>query len=580
MFRIRRIHDDALPVNRQAFSEVRDIFLEHFAGAPISDMDNLGEKLRNPFMQRFRMVLYVAENSRGRINGFATVLHEPDLLFSYLDYLAVSGKTAGRGVGAALYEYLRDEAKLQKSKALFFECLPDDPDRCSDATIRKQNAARLKFYEQYGARPITGTAYETALPGGSADNVPHLVIDTLGDDKPVKAVFLKQVVRAILERKYGTVCPADYVTEVLQSIRKDPVELRPFRYVKTPAVPTPRTTPFREQIALIVTDRHEIHHIRERGYVESPVRISVIQSELELSGLFELVSPREYPLKHIQATHDPDLVDYLKKACKNTPAGKSVYPYVFPIRNKTRPPKELSIRAGYYCIDTFTPINNNAYPAALRGVDCALTAADEILRGRRMAYALVRPPGHHAERSSFGGFCYFNNAAVAAQYLCSIGTVAILDIDYHHGNGQQDMFYDRADVLTVSIHGDPGFAYPYFTGFADETGVGAGEGFNMNIALPEIQDGAQYRVALAKAIHRIKEFAPTFLIIALGLDPAKGDPTGTWSLGPKDFEENGRLIRELGLPTVVIQEGGYRTRTLGKNARSFFHGLASANSAR
>ena len=130
-------------------------------------------------------------------------------------------------------------------------------------------------------------------------------------------------------------------------------------------------------------------------------------------------------------------------------------------------------------------------------------------------------------------------------------------------------------MLTVSIHGDPDFAYPYFTGFSDEIGTGPGTGFNINIALPEVQDGAQYRIALATAMRHVQKFSPSFLIVALGLDPAKGDPTGTWSLGPKDFEENGRMLNSLNLPTVVIQEGGYRTRTLGKNARAFFQGLVA-----
>lgn len=575
MFRIRRIYDDVLPVNRQAIAEVRKIFTEHFSDAPISDMDDLGTKLRNPFLNRFRLILYVAENSKGDVVGFATVLQEPALGFSYLDYLASGGRTTGRGVGAALYEHVREEAAAHKSLGVFFECLPDAPDACADPVLRKQNAARLRFYEQYGARPVIGTAYETPLPGHSGDNVPHLVMDSTSGDEVIPKGYLKEVIRAILERKYGTVCTPDYVTNVVNSVPDTRIELRPFRYVKNRVEKKRVTTAPIDRIALVVNDRHDIHHIRERGYVESPVRISAILSELSASGLFDTIKPRAYPIRHIEATHDPELVQYLQKACESAPSGKSVYPYVFPIRNKTRPPRELAIRAGYYCIDTFTPINNNAYPAALRGVDCALTAADEILRGRRMAYALVRPPGHHAEKASFGGFCYFNNAAIAAQYLCRFGTVAILDIDYHHGNGQQDIFFDRSDVLTVSIHGDPDFAYPYFTGFADETGSGEGEGYNLNIALPEKQDGAQYREALAMAIARIQEFRPLFLVLALGLDPAKGDPTGTWSLGAKDFEENGRMIRRLNLPTVVIQEGGYRTRTLGKNASAFFHGLAA-----
>ena len=153
--------------------------------------------------------------------------------------------------------------------------------------------------------------------------------------------------------------------------------------------------------------------------------------------------------------------------------------------------------------------------------------------------------------------------------------MAILDIDYHHGNGQEDIFYERNDVLTVSIHGHPRFAYPYFSGFEEDQGRGEGEGYNLNMPLPEAVDGERYRKALKQAIERVKRHEPRFLVVALGLDTAKGDPTGTWTLGPADFEHNGRLIGELKLPTLVVQEGGYRTRTLGVNARRFFTGLAA-----
>ena len=236
--------------------------------------------------------------------------------------------------------------------------------------------------------------------------------------------------------------------------------------------------------------------------MESPVRVRSILRELEKAGFFITIKPRTFPEKHIHAVHDADFATYIRKASGDVPEGKSLYPYVFPIRNKARPPKEPSVLAGYYCIDTFTPIHRNVYPAARRGVDCTLTAAREILSGRRIAYALVRPPGHHAERRAFGGFCYFNNNAVAAQYLCGNGKVAILDIDYHHGNGQQDIFYRRSDVLTVSIHGHPSFAYPYFSGFADEGGEGDGEGFNLNLPLPESVTGEAYRKTLGEAIER------------------------------------------------------------------------------
>ncbi|GIX14016.1 MAG: hypothetical protein KatS3mg118_1975 [Paracoccaceae bacterium] len=175
---------------------------------------------------------------------------------------------------------------------------------------------------------------------------------------------------------------------------------------------------------------------------------------------------------------------------------------------------------------------------------------------------------------SFGGFCYFCNAAIAANYLSRHGRVAILDIDYHHGNGQQDIFYERDDVLTVSIHGHPSFAYPYFTGFADETGRGRGAGFNLNIPLAETITPEEHRAAIARGLRRIDRHDPDFLVLSLGYDTAKGDPTGTWSNRAEDFREIGRMIGAAGLPVLVVQEGGYRVRTLGINARQFFTGLA------
>ena len=322
-----------------------------------------------------------------------------------------------------------------------------------------------------------------------------------------------------------------------------------------------------------VNEKHDIHHIRERGYEEAPVRIASILKGIEPTGLFERMPARHFSEQHIKKVHDPKFVEYLKQVCTNLEPGKSVYPYVFPIRNAARPPKDLPVRAGYYCIDTFTPLNRNAYKAAKGAVDCALTAAKLLEKGYRLAYALVRPPGHHAESRVFGGFCYFNSAGTAANYLSREGRVAVLDIDYHHGNGTQDIFYQRNDVLTLSIHGHPSFAYPYFSGFSDEVGEEAGKGFNRNYPLPETLGGAAYRPVLDKALKRIRAFKPHFLVVALGLDTAKNDPTGTWSFSAADFEENGRMLGSLRLPTLIVQEGGYRTRSLGTNARHFFLGL-------
>jgi acetoin utilization deacetylase AcuC-like enzyme len=240
-----------------------------------------------------------------------------------------------------------------------------------------------------------------------------------------------------------------------------------------------------------------------------------------------------------------------------------------------RPPQDIELQVGYYALDTFTPLNANAYKAARGAVDCAVSAADAVLGGAHIAYALVRPPGHHAERRTLGGFCYFNSAAVAAHHLSGFGKVAVLDVDFHHGNGTQDIFYERSDVLTISIHGDPKFAYPHFAGFKDERGEKEGEGFNINYPLPEHTTPEQYRRTLISALKQIDKFNPSYLVICLGFDTAKADPTGTWLHEAEDFKEIGRLIGDLKIPALVVQEGGYRTQTLGQNARYFFEGLWS-----
>lgn len=574
MFRIRKIFDDALPANKAAIEQVQSILRTQFNGLAASDIEKIPEQLHDPLKYRFRSVLFVAEDARGLVRGFALLMHAPDLKFSFLDFISAAPKETGRGVGGALYERVRDEVAPLDGVGLFFECLPDDPALCSDSVVLQQNASRLQFYERYGARPIANTEYETPVKPED-ECAPYLVFDPLGRDAALSREHVRAIVREILERKYGDVCPVDYVNRVVNSIQDDPVQFRPFRYLKKPKA-APQSALAGHKIMLVVSDRHVLHHVRERGYVESPVRIPSILKELDNTGLFKTIVPKVYSESHIRAVHATDFVDYLKRVCENVPSNKSVYPYVFPIRNAARPPKDLPIRAGYYCIDTFTPLNANAFVAAKRAVDCALTATDALLGGSRLAYALVRPPGHHAERRVFGGFCYFNSNAIAAHYLSTFGNVAILDIDYHHGNGQQDIFYDRADVLTISIHGHPRFAYPYFSGFADEAGEGAGKGFNVNYPLPEHVDGAAYRETLDKALKKIQRFKPRFLVVALGLDPAKGDPTGTWTLTANDFEENGKRIGALGYPTLVVQEGGYRTRSLGINARHFFTGLWKA----
>jgi acetoin utilization deacetylase AcuC-like enzyme len=575
MFRIRRVYDDATPADKDEIIQVQQILRDQFPGLSKRDINKLPEQLRNPLKYRFRSILFVAEGSRGHVNGFALLFHEPVLKLCYLDYMSAAEQKTGGGIGGALYERVREETLYLNALGLFFECLPDDPKLSRNPEIRKQNVARLRFYERFGARPIINTAYETPLNPGE-DNPPYLMYDDLGQDMPLPLDRARDIVRVILERKYKGVCPPEYVEMVIESFHDDPVKIRAPRYTrKQPVIPVKRSVPVDERIVLLVNDRHAIHHIEERGYVESPVRIDSILAEIGNTNLFQRIPPRRFSERHIMAVHDPEYVDYFKEVCARLEPGQSIYPYVFPIRNATRPPKELPIRVGYYCIDTFTPINRNAYLAARRAVDCVLTATKEILSGYRLAYALVRPPGHHAERKAFGGFCYFNSAAVAAQYLSAYGKVVVLDIDYHHGNGTQQIFYERPDVVTISIHGHPSFAYPYFSGFADEKGEGAGKGYNINVPLPENVNGERYLKTLERVLRRLKRFRPRFLIVTLGLDTAKEDPTGSWSLEATDFEAIGRMIGSLRLRTLVVQEGGYDTRVLGINARNFFTGLWS-----
>ena len=574
MFRIRRVMDDSTPANRAAIAEVQSILRAQFPKMSDAEIDKLPEQLRDPMKYRFRSIILVAEDGSDHVRAFALLLYAPDLHFCYLEEIsAAPGKTGG-GMGSVLYDRVREEALSLNVVGLFYECLPDDPALSPETEIRKQNADRLRFYERFGARPIENTDYETSLKP-EYTNPPYLMFDGLGRESPPSRDLARKIVRAILERKYGDVCPPGYIDMVVNSFNDDPVRIRPPRYTRRP--PASSTDAGAKEplwrIPIVVNDKHEIHHVKERGYVESPVRIRSILGELDRSNLFERMPARHFPESHIRMVHDGALVNYIKNASLAVAPGKSVYPYVFPIRNAARPPKEASVRAGYYCIDTFTPINSNAYKAARGAVDCALTAAERLLSGRPVVYALVRPPGHHAESKAFGGFCYFNNSAIAADFLSRYGKVAVLDIDYHHGNGTQDIFYKRDDVLTVSIHGHPSFAYPYFSGFREETGEARGEGYNVNFPLAETITPEQYRETLRQALRRIQKFGPRYLVVAAGFDTAKGDPTGTWANRPDDFTAIGAMIGEMDYPTLVVQEGGYRIRTLGSNARRFFTGL-------
>ncbi len=576
MIRIRKITNPFHEANIRKIEAVKEILRKQFPDVNERKIHDIDAQFIDPLKHRYQSSLFVAEDIHERVKAFALLLYMPDIRFCFLDYIAASPDSASGGLGGALYDRIREEAVSLDAVGLFFECLPDDPALCSNPAILDQNRRRLAFYEKFGARPVANTLYETPVKPGD-DCPPYLVFDGLGRRDTVSAREARAIVKAILERKYGDYSGAEYNNMVINSITDDPVIIRPPRYARRKALPDQNAfVPEKKKIWLAVNDRHSIHHVRERGYVESPVRVKSILRELDKSGLFRTGKVREYPDRHILEVHDRNYFNYFRKVSRSIPRGQSVYPYVFPLRFATRAPKDLSVRAGYYCFDTFTPLNQDAFLAARWGVNCVMSAADELLAGTRYAYVLTRPPGHHTERSVFGGFCYFNNCAVAAHYLSRSGRVAILDIDYHHGNGQQQIFYNRSDVLTISLHGHPSFAYPYFSGFEEEKGEGEGQGFNHNFPLPEKLTHEHYIRVLAKALNTIRRFKPDYLVVALGLDPAKGDPTGTWSFTHSNFAVNGEMIGSLRLPTLVVQEGGYRNQSLGINARAFFTGLHRA----
>jgi acetoin utilization deacetylase AcuC-like enzyme len=588
MFRIRKVNDDIFPMNQSAVKQVMEIMRIRFSGVSEEKISSIPEQLRNPLKYQFRSLFFVAESFTGKLRGFALLLHAPDLNFCYLDYIATNKDQISAGVGGALYERCREEAFLLKSVGIFLESLPDDPELCSGEERLSQNASRLQFYERYGARPFEHTLYET--PVKSDDTcAPYLVFDNLDKETLPEAAHLRIIVNAILKRKYSDYCPIEYIQKVVNSF-VDPIKLRDFRYIKPNGMHHVAHKPFqksesdkkvsdrksRQVVYMTINNEHAIHHVKEVGYVESPVRIANIMRSLEGSGIFEHIAIENFAEKYIRQVHSNDMVDFLKNAGENFPKGNSVYPYIFPIRNQGKKPKDINVLAGYYCIDTFTPIHYNVWKAASRAVDCALSCANKIIETGSLAYALVRPPGHHAESKVFGGFCYLNTAAIAANYLSQLGKVAILDIDYHHGNGQQEIFYKRSDVLTVSIHGHPATTYPYFCGFRNEKGEGNGLNYNINYPLQEKTDVAEYRIILANALRQIEQFKPSTLVVCFGLDTAKDDPTGTFEFKGKDFEKNGRMIASLKMPTLVVQEGGYLNRTLGSNALHFFKGLKEA----
>jgi len=569
---IRFVHVFDADLEPRRVAEVQRIFRTYFGEAYGDYADRIPDLLRRQSELGHRTIVITAEDPRRhRVMAFAIALHYPDINATLLDFIVVDPAARQRGIGGALYEALREYLQRLGTSGLYLEVRPDSPELESDAARRRENRARIRFYERYGARVIAGTAYERKRPG-RAEGEPFLIFDSLGDVRHPSGDEVRAMMEVILYRKYGYSRDDPYPRSIIDSVPDGPVTLQPPRSAAAPARVPPRRGLFRP-LKVLVTPHHHLHHVRERGYVERPVRVDRIAHTLSVLPGVEFVDVREHGDEAILAVHDPDFVRYLERVCPKLKEGETVYPYVFPIRLRERKPVDEEVQAGYYCIDTFTPLTRNALVAAKAAVNCALTGADLVRGGEQLVYALCRPPGHHAERCVYGGFCYFNSAAIAAHVLSADGRVAVLDIDFHHGNGTQDIFYERADVLTISIHGDPSYAYPYFAGFADERGSGAGEGCNHNFPLPEDVTDDQYLETLERALSIIETFGPRVLVVSVGLDIAKGDPTGAWSITPDGFERIGGAVAGLGLPTLAVQEGGYDTRVLGRNARHLVTGL-------
>lgn len=314
---------------------------------------------------------------------------------------------------------------------------------------------------------------------------------------------------------------------------------------------------------------------------ENPTRIEYILQEFENRQFGEILLPRDFGLDPILKIHPKAYVDFLKNIHSEWSASRpgDAIPSVWPNRGlRMILPECLDGKLGYYSIDSSSAITATTWQAILSSVNVALTATNHIIAGESSAFALCRPPGHHAHADLYGGFCFFNNAAVAAQYLLDQGSkkVAILDIDYHHGNGTQAIFYNRKDVLFVSIHADPNLDYPHYLGFADEKGEGQGLGYNINYPLAFNTDWSLYCNTLTQALNEVQQYTPDVLIISLGVDTYELDPISNFKLKSENFTQIGKMIAELKIPTLFVMEGGYAVQAIGVNVTNVLSGFESA----
>jgi acetoin utilization deacetylase AcuC-like enzyme len=345
---------------------------------------------------------------------------------------------------------------------------------------------------------------------------------------------------------------------------------------------------------IVYNERHAEHAAQKeffRGQLvdafEIPARADFVLQALQASDLGPFVPVADHGRAPLERVHAPAYLRFIEGAYAEWQAlgGEGeAFPAVWPIRSLRSDvePRSFAARLGLYSMDSGSPLTAGTWSAAYWGAQASLTALDLVLAGERSAYCLTRPPGHHAGADFFGGYCFINNAAVTAQAARDAGRqrVAILDVDYHHGNGTQAIFYDRPDVFFLSIHGDPQTEYPFFLGHADERGAGAGEGFNANFPLPAGASNAQWFEAFEQALARLEAFAPELVIVSLGVDTYGGDPISHFKLDEPEFRRMGERLAVLQRPTLFLQEGGYATAAIGRNVHAVLAGFESVAPAR
>ncbi len=306
---------------------------------------------------------------------------------------------------------------------------------------------------------------------------------------------------------------------------------------------------------------------------DTPRRVKAIKDRLATDSRFSLVTADVFPERWLTGLHPYH--DYIRNTAEGLADDEEFYPDLFPGEGAGLPRRvDAPLQGGIWCTDAVTPIMRKTYEVARGSVDTALTGAALLAAGaERTVYALCRPSGHHAGPRVFGGYCYFNNVATAAHYLLQGGRVAILDIDYHHGNGTQEFFIEQKAVFTASIHGDPTVEYPYFWGYADERGIGQGAGTNHNEPLSLGVARAEYFSALDRILDSLRTFDPDFLIVAAGFDTHARDPIGGFKLHVVDYPVIAARLRALQRPTLICQEGGYNLEVLGECVHAFLSGF-------